>query len=204
MRKRAGERWLRSELRGWLALVLWSASAIPLAPALAQSPTALRAVVIVRHGEKAEQPKDNPPLSAAGKARAQSLLETLRDAGLTTIITTDQERTRATASPLESALHLKGVIVPRTEVPRNDAAAIAAAVRQAGGTVLVVTHQLTIPAIIAALGGPAVATMCDTEFSNLYVMIPGGSNRLQLIRGHYGSADPPHSADCHITPVSPP
>ena len=195
---------MRSELRGWPAIALYAASAIPLAPVPAQSQTPIRAVVIVRHGEKAEQPKDNPPLSASGKARAQALLETLRDAGLTTIITTDQERTRATASPLESALHLKGVIVPRTEAPRNDAAAIAAAVRRAGGTVLVVSHQLTIPAIIAALGGPSVATMCDTEFSNLYVLVPGGSNRLQLIRGHYGSPDPPHSEDCHITPVSPP
>src|SRR5215204_7230397 len=34
------------------------------APAHAQ-----QAVVIVRHGEKAEAPKDNPPLSRAGQAR---------------------------------------------------------------------------------------------------------------------------------------
>jgi phosphohistidine phosphatase SixA len=194
---------MRPEL--WrLPLVLLAAGALPLLPIPVHSQTPLRAVIIVRHGEKAEQPKENPPLSPAGKARAQALLETLRDAGLTTIITTDQERTRATASPLEAALHLKGVIVPRTEAPREDAAAIAAAVQRAGGTVLVVSHQLTIPAIVQALRGPSIPIMCDSEFSNLYVLIPGGSKSWQLIRGHYGTADPTHAADCHISPVSPP
>ena len=173
-------------------------------PLIAQSPAPLHAVIIVRHGEKAESPKENPPLSPAGQSRAQALLATLRDAGLTTIITTDQERTRATAAPLAATLHLQGVIVPRTPDPRKDAAAVAEAVRQAGGTVLVVSHQLTIPLIVAALGGPTVTTMCDTEFSNLYVLVPENSKLLHLVRGHYGVPDPPHAPDCHITPVSPP
>jgi phosphohistidine phosphatase SixA len=171
---------------------------------LASAQTPLRAVIIVRHGEKATAPKENPPLSPAGQARAQALLTTLRDAGVTAIITTDQERTKATAAPLAAALHLQGIIVPRTERPQEDALAVAAAVRRAGGVVLVVSHQLTMPPMIAALRGPAVPTVCDTEFSNLYVLIPGDSSHLELIRGHYGVADPPHDAQCHITPVSPP
>ncbi|HZI77430.1 MAG TPA: histidine phosphatase family protein, partial [Gemmatimonadales bacterium] len=79
----------------------------------AQAP--LQAVIVVRHAEKAATPKENPPLSPAGEARAQALLEALRDAGLTTIITTDQQRTRLTAAPLLEALHLQAQIVPRTE-----------------------------------------------------------------------------------------
>ncbi|MFL5514508.1 MAG: phosphoglycerate mutase family protein [Gemmatimonadales bacterium] len=161
-------------------------------------------MVIVRHGEKAAEPKENPPLSPVGEARAHALLEALRDGGVTTVITTDQLRTRATAAPLLSALKLRGVVVPRSADPREHAAAVAAAVRRAGGTVLVVDHQVTIPLIIAALGGPQVATMCDVEFSNLYVLLPSDSTHTQLIRGHYGDPDPPHAAGCHITPVSPP
>lgn len=168
----------------------------------AQAP--LQAVIVVRHTEKAATPKENPPLSPAGEARARALLDALRDAGLTTIITTDQQRTRLTAAPLLDALHLQGQIIPRTEKPKADARAIAAAVRRAGGTVLVVSHQLTIPHIIAALGGPAMPTMCDVEFSNLYILLPAATGGLRLIRGHYGAPDPPHTADCVVTPVSPP
>lgn len=176
-----------------------------LAPVAAPAQTPLRAVIVVRHAEKASTPKENPPLSPAGQERARALLETLRDAGITTIITTDQERTRMTAAPLAEVLHLQGQIVPRTERPEDDAAAIGAAVNQAGGTVLVVSHQLTIPRIIAALGGPPVATVCDVEFSNLYILLPARNARqLRLIRSHFGAPDPPHAADCRISPTSPP
>jgi broad specificity phosphatase PhoE len=168
----------------------------------AQAP--LQAVIVVRHAEKATTPKENPPLNPAGEARAKALLEALRDAGLTTIITTDQQRTRMTAAPLFGALHMQAQTVPRTEKPEADARAIAAAVRKAGGTVLVVSHQLTIPHIIAELGGPAMPTMCDVEFSNLYVLLPAAAGGVRLIRGHYGAPDPPHTADCRVTPVSPP
>ena len=179
---------------------------LALAPASAlSSQTPLRAVIVVRHAEKASTPKENPPLSPAGRDRAQALLETLRDAGITTIITTDQVRTRMTAAPLAEVLHLQGQIVPRTEKPEEDAKAIGSLVRKAGGTVLVVSHQLTIPRIIAAVGGPPVSTVCDVEFSNLYILLPAGTGRqLALIRSHFGAPDPAHGADCHISPTSPP
>ena len=190
----------RSLVSFTLLIIGVAAVSIAAAPAHAQ-----QAVIIVRHGEKAETPKDNPPLSPAGQARAQALSKALRDGGITTVITTDQERTRATAAPLLARLHLQAHIVPRTEHPDADAQAIADMVRHAGGTVLVVSHQLTIPHIIADLGGPPVPTMCDVEFSNLYILVPGSRpSGLRLIRGHFGAPDPPHAADCHITPISPP
>jgi broad specificity phosphatase PhoE len=173
-------------------------------PGIVQGQAPLRAVIIVRHGEKATTPNENPPLSSAGEARARALLEALRESGVTTIISTDQVRTRATAAPLLSALQMQGVVVPRSADPREDADATAAAIRKAGGTVLVVGHQLTIPMVIAALGGPAVATMCDFEYSNLYILLPKASGGLSLVRGHFGRPDPPPAADCRITPVSPP
>jgi len=164
----------------------------------------LRAVFIARHGEKATAPQENPPLSPAGQARAQALLETLRDVGLTAVITTQQQRTRETGAPLLTGLHLQPMIVPTSPDPYEHARAVATTVRQAGGTVLIIDHQLTIPLIVAALGGPSVATMCDIEFSNLYILVPAGSTRIALLRTHYGTPDPPRAEGCRITPVSPP
>src|SRR4051794_23408768 len=90
-----GTMFSRIELSWRLAIASLGAGVLSTMPAGVEAQTAsLQAVVIVRHGEKAESPKENPPLSPAGQARALALLETLRDAGLTTIITTDQERTR--------------------------------------------------------------------------------------------------------------
>jgi broad specificity phosphatase PhoE len=191
-------------MRIWSIVIAIIMLAVPARAAVAQTQASLRAVIIVRHGEKATAPKENPPLSAAGETRAKALLEALREAGITAIITTDQLRTRGTAEPLFAALKLKGIIVPRSPDPHEDAAATAAAVRLAGGTVLVVGHQLTIPLVIAELGGPSLATMCDVEFSNMYILLPGNSSRLRLIRSHFGAPDPPHAPNCHITPVSPP
>ena len=188
----------------------FSMKTVTLALMLATSPSwvsgqaPLRAVIIVRHAEKASSPKENPPLSPAGAARARALEEALRDAGVTTIITTEQRRTQDTAAPLLSALHLDGVVVPTSPDRQHHANAVAAAVRKAGGTVLVIDHQLTMPVIIAALGGPSVQTVCDVEFSNLYILLPADSSHLRLIRSHYGAPDPPHEAGCHISPVSPP
>jgi broad specificity phosphatase PhoE len=175
-----------------------------LAPIAGQAQTPLRAVIVVRHGEKAHTPKENPPLSPAGQARAQALLAALRDAGVTTVITTEQRRTRDTGAPLVAAVHPAIVVVPTSHDRREHARAVAAAVRKAGGTVLVIDHQLTMPLIIAELGGPQVATVCDVEFSNLYLLLPADSAHVRLIRSHYGEPDPPHGAGCHISPVSPP
>jgi broad specificity phosphatase PhoE len=179
-----------------LLLALW--------PISANGQAALKAVIIVRHGEKATSPKENPPLSPAGEARARALMHALRDGGVTTIITTEQRRTRDFGAPLATALHAATVVVPTSPDRQQHGRDVAAAVRKAGGTVLVIDHQLTMPVIIAELGGPAVPTVCDVEFSNLYVLLPGDSARMRLIRSHYGEPDPPHGAGCHISPVSPP
>jgi len=84
---------------------------------------------------------------------------------------------------------------------------VAEAVRRAthaGDIVLVVDHQSTLPGIIAALGAPRPATVCDAEFSNLYILLPASANKMRLTRAHYGVPDPPHDASCRITPMSPP
>jgi len=77
---------------------------------------------------------------------------------------------------------------------------VAAAVRKhAGGTVLVVGHSNTIPAIIAALGGPKFPDLCDGVYSSLFVMEIAAPERgatgvkapVPLVRSQFGAADAP-------------
>jgi hypothetical protein len=38
--------------------------------------------------------------------------------------------------------------------------------------------------IVAALGAPRPVTMCDVAFSNLYVQLPAGADKMHLARTH--------------------
>jgi len=129
-------------------------------------------VVLVRHAEKAG-PTGDVALSPAGEARAAALAAALHEAGVQAVLTTQLRRTRQTAEPLAAAAGLTPEIVPvGSEVPEH-AARVAAAVRQRhqGQTVLVVGHNNTVPAIIAALGGPRLPDLCDAEYAKLFVLV---------------------------------
>jgi broad specificity phosphatase PhoE len=136
-------------------------------------------------------------LSAAGVARAQALASALRDSRVTAIVTTQLRRTRATALPLAIALGLTPETVPieHGEVPAHADAVAAAVRRHAGGVVLVVGHSNTIPAILAALGGPRLPDICDAAYSNLFILQLGGKEP-RLVLAHYGSPDPDLGPDC--------
>ncbi|MFB3853720.1 MAG: phosphoglycerate mutase family protein [Vicinamibacterales bacterium] len=155
-------------------------------------------VVLVRHAEKAASPANDPPLSDAGRLRAEALAEALADARIDAIVITPFERTRSTAAPLAASRGLKPIEVPDQESIEEDIAAAAKTIRsrKPGEAVLVVGHSNTIPAIIAALGGPAMPALCDSEYSNLFVLSLGGTG-VRLVRGHFGAPDPANAADCN-------
>jgi broad specificity phosphatase PhoE len=169
---------------------------------LALSATPLRAqqqptvVILVRHGEKdLTNPADrDPALSAAGTARAAALWQAVRASGVNAVITTQLRRTVLTGQVTADSLHLSGEVVPAAA---TTAAQVAERVRtlHAGHTVLVVGHSNTIPETIAALGGPTV-TICDAQYSQLFVLVlrPGGAPT--LVQTHYGAADPAGAEVC--------
>jgi phosphohistidine phosphatase SixA len=210
MTRASGEKRTRVAARvhrlAWM-LVLGLAGSLP-TTVCAQTAGGPTAIFVVRHAEKDTIPHENPPLNPAGRARAESLAVTLRDAGITVIVTTQQYRTQQTAAPLAAALHITPISVPIDgRKPEEHVRAVADAVRRAahaGDVVLVVDHQSTLPGIIAALGAPRPATMCDVEFSNLYILLPASASAMHLTRAHYGAPDPPHDSSCKITPMSPP
>jgi phosphohistidine phosphatase SixA len=148
-------------------------------------------VLLVRHAEKAADPKDDPSLTPAGMERARALASALRDAEVGAIITTELRRTRETARPLAEARGLTPEVVEtRGGGMEAHARAVAAAVRRhAGATVLVVGHSNSLPAIIAALGGPRLPDICESVYGTLFVLVPG-AGEARLVRSRYGAADP--------------
>jgi phosphohistidine phosphatase SixA len=147
-------------------------------------------VVLVRHAEKAANPKDDPPLTKAGMERARALVEALKDTKVTAIITSDAQRTRETAAPLAEALGLtpKVVALGHAGAPAHAEAVAAELRRQAGGVVVVVDHSDTIPLIITALGGPRVGEVSPKAYADLFVLTPGSSGA-RLVRARYGAPD---------------
>jgi broad specificity phosphatase PhoE len=156
------------------------------ATAVAQdATTATTTVILVRHAEKASAPAADPPLTSAGEERAKALLEAVRGAGVTAIITTQYERTRATAAPAAGALSITPEVV--TAAGRTHAQDVAAAIRKhAGQTVLVVGHSNTVPDIIRALGAD-VPPICDDEYDNLYVVELPPTGAARVIMAKYGA-----------------
>ncbi len=171
--------------RSFLALL---ATGLIASAATAQPST----VILVRHAEKASQTDPDPVLSEAGERRAKDLAAALADAGVSIVITTQLQRTKLTAAPLVDAIKAKTIVVANTGSLATHIADILAAVmaRPNGEVVLVVGHSSTIAAIVAALGGPKMPNLCDSQYSKMFVLEMGGANPPRLIRANYGAADP--------------
>ena len=201
-----------NKLTTWLiGSTLFTATAIGPLPAAAQLGNrveGLPVLILIRHADKASKPADDPPLTEAGAKRAQDLAATLKDAGVTAIITTQLRRTRETAEPLAKALGLTPEVVkvgeralvanpaPGAQLPPEvleERAAyiknLEAAVRRHSGVVLVVGHDWSGPGLIASLGGPKVPDICSSVYDNLFVLTQA-DGKSNLIRSRYGVATP--------------
>jgi broad specificity phosphatase PhoE len=140
---------------------------------------AITTVIVVRHAERASSESDSP-LSDLGRARAQALAQTLRDTPLRAIITSQFARTKETAEPIA---RLKQ-IAPDT-IPADNLEAVIGRIKSfGGGTVLVVHHSNTVPAIVEQLGG-RTEPMLDTEFDRFLIVrvTPAGASVLLLRYG---------------------
>jgi broad specificity phosphatase PhoE len=189
---------MRSLLRLYLVVVAaLCALALP-ARADAQEPTL---VVLVRHAEKAAAGGRDPELSEAGTARAAALAEALAGTPVDVVVTTQLQRTRLTAAPLLRKHALTPEVVPTGSATDAHVRAVADAVRRhAGKTVLVVGHSNTVPAIVGALGGPALGELCEHEYSNLYVMVLRPDAAPSLVRSRFGDPDPEATDPCPVPP----
>ncbi len=154
-------------------------------------------VVLVRHAEKASATDPDPSLSAAGYARAKALVDALQHATPNAIVVTSRKRTAETAADVASKFGITPVVVSLDGAMAKHIGAVADAVRAQRGVVLVVGHSNTTPAIVKALGGPALPDICDASYATLYVLQPGKNGApATLVTGQYGAADPAGATTC--------
>ena len=136
----------------------------PIAPVAAVEPmTQVPTFYVSRHMRKGEG--DDPPLSAQGAADAARLADLLKGKGITAIFVTDTIRSRQTGQPLASALGLE----LQTYDPRDNAA-LARRAAAVPGSILIVGHSNTVPAIVAAVGGTPPGPMTEEDFGRIFAV----------------------------------
>jgi broad specificity phosphatase PhoE len=125
----------------------------------------VRTIFFVRHADKVSDDTD-APLSDAGQKRAECLANTLADAQIQQIFTSDLQRTQQTAAPLAEKLHLKPVAIPLS-MPDQ----LIEAIRSSKlANVLVVWHDATLPKIMRALGAPEITPFAHTEYDRFFIL----------------------------------
>ena len=125
----------------------------------------VRTIFLVRHADKVSDERD-AQLSDAGLRRAECLANTLADAHIEQIFTSDLQRTGQTAAPLAEKLHVKPVAIPLSRPDR-----LIEAIRTgSAANVLVVWHDATLPKILRALGAPAIAPIAHTEYDRFFIL----------------------------------
>jgi broad specificity phosphatase PhoE len=142
-------------------------------------------VLLVRHADRNGTLDE---LSEAGQARAQALVHTAERAGIAAIIRSDTVRAEQTAQLIATALGLTPSVVDGGNVD-----AFANEIRKhSGRTVLVIGHSNTVTPIIAALGGPSLPQIGETEFDNFYVLklCRCSRNPARLTHLQYGAPSP--------------
>ena len=146
----------------------------------------LTTVILVRHAEKKLEPDNpDPDLTPEGVARSQEIARVFGDAGVNAIYATQYKRTQQTVKPLADKLALT--------VNRVDAKETAELVKQIrsrnpGQVVFIAGHNNSVPEIIAAMGGPHLPIIPETEYDNLYILNVYGDGAARLIKMKYGSA----------------
>ena len=145
-------------------------------------------VILVRPGEKVTKGMaDDPPLSAAGVARAAELARVLADANVAAIYTTPYRRTRSTAAPVAAARGLTPIeVAGGKSYPADVVARILA--DHAGETVLVVGHSNTTPDVLRQLGIASPPTIADSQYDDLFIVTLATGMPPRMVRLRYGAA----------------
>ena len=147
-----------------------SALATPFAAAAQPLQATIRVdapVFVIRHLQKG--PGADPALTAEGTANAERLAAMLKEKGIKAIFATPTRRAMETGEPLARALGLKV-----TPYDPSNVAALAVAVRAAGGPVLIVGHSNTVPELVALFGGVRPAPIGDDDYGLLFEVAPDG------------------------------
>lgn len=156
---------------------------VPVATASAPA-RSMTTVIVVRHAERLDASADSP-LSAVGKVRAGALASVLRDIPIRAIYVTQYVRTRQTAAPTAALLHLEPIVRDAKTPARRLVQEILRA--NHGGTVLVVGHGDTVPAILDALGADPAPRVGANDYDDMFVVTIEAGGAAHLAHFHYGA-----------------
>lgn len=150
-----------------LFLVLFTASFLVNSSLLAfQSDTTT--LIFVRHAEKASDGTRNPPLNEEGEIRAVNLFHSLTEFDVKAIFSTPYKRTEMTSQPTADSLGLEintygleGVEDFLTKVIQD----------YKGGTVLIVGHSNTTPALVnMVLGRREFEQIDESQYGDMFIV----------------------------------
>jgi 2,3-bisphosphoglycerate-dependent phosphoglycerate mutase len=130
-------------------------------------------IILVRHAEKEvvtngdKMMQADPPLSAEGKVRAESLVGALKDFIPNAIYSTNYERTRATVTPL-SGKH--GIEIQYYD-PRNQQPLADKLKSMTGQTIVVTGHSNSVPGLVNMLvGEDKYANLEDSVYNKIFIV----------------------------------
>lgn len=164
-------------------------------PAFAQDEFKPITVFLIRHAEREDEPRQDPPLTKAGIDRSQALARLLSDAGIKTILSSQFTRTKQTAEPLATKLGITVTPIslklnpsnPRQIAEESTAEVTNKILQSGGGSVLVVGHSNSIPDVIKMLGGDVVPTIDEKKFDNLFIVTVYAKGKAKVVPLKYGS-----------------
>lgn len=150
-------------------------------------------VILVRHAEKADAPREDPPLTEAGVARSQKLAALLSGAGVRAIYTSQFLRTRQTAEPLAKQLGITLAPItiqskqsnPREVSEESIRKIVDRIMERPGDTALVVGHSNSVPDVIRMLGGDNVPVIDESKFDNLFIVTVYAKGKAKVVQLKY-------------------
>jgi len=132
-----------------------------------QSDSSITTLILIRHAEKMEDGSKNPQLSPLGYDRSLRLAELLQNANISSIYSTDFQRTTNTVKPIATVLSLS-----ITTYNSFDAAFISSILsRHRGETVLLCGHSNTTPQLLNLLvKEEKYAPLKEDEYNKIFVV----------------------------------
>lgn len=160
-----------------------------------QAASPVTTVFLIRHAERADEPRQDPPLTEKGVARSEALARLLSNAGVKAIYTSQFARTKLTAEPLAKQLGITATPLSLKISPTNPRAIADESTKEtvdkilshAGGSVLVVGHSNSIPDVIKMLGGDVVPTIDEKKFDDLFVVTVYANGKAKVAHLKYGT-----------------
>ena len=164
-------------------------------PAVAQNEFKPITVFLIRHAEREQEPRQDPPLTKDGVARSQALARLLSNAGIKAILTSQFTRTKQTAEPLASKLGLTVTPFalkispsnPRQIAEESTAEVTNKILERSGESVLVIGHSNSIPDVIKMLGGDVVPTIDEQKFDDLFIVTVYAKGKAKVVQLKYGT-----------------